>query len=320
MKKLVLTLLLLFCSVILLFGCNKKKDGSTGSALAIVNGQTITRADFIRQLHKSRAGNQEPLPSDPVTWLQLKVAFLDQMVERLLLEQEGVRRQITVMEEEVEAAFDQMRSDWPEGSFDGALKDRQLNEKMLKEALSDNLLTEMMAQKVVLPSIEITEEDIQSYYRRNPKEFSRPEQVHGLQILLKTEAQAAEILTRLVMDGSFSDLARAHSISPEANTGGDLGYFGKGVMPKVVEDACFALDVNQTSDIIKSQYGYHIFRVKDRRPAAVIPLNTARKEIVGKLKNEMLDGAWRTFTTKLKVSAQMDINEELLASVSREEI
>jgi parvulin-like peptidyl-prolyl isomerase len=91
-------------------------------------------------------------------------------------------------------------------------------------------------------------------------------------------------------------------------------------MPKVVEDACFALDVKQTSDIIKSEYGYHLFRVEDRRPAAVIPLNTARVEITAELKREKLDSAWQSFIAKLKTSAQIDINEEKLASIKRDEI
>lgn len=320
MKKLIIFVILLIMPLAFLFGCDSKKSKSGGSALAVINGQSIDRESFVRLLHQSRAGNTETLPTDPVTWLQLKVAFLDQMIERILIEQEGVRRQIVVVDAEVESALDQMRADWPKGSFDAALADRQLNETILKDALRHNLLTELMAQKVVLPSIEITEEDVRSYYRRSPKEFSRPEQVRCRQILVKTEAQAAEVLTQIVTGASFSDMARAHSIAPEANTGGDLGYFGRGVMPKVVEDACFALDVHQTSDIIKSQYGYHIFRVETRRSAAVIPLNTARTEITRKLKNEKLDNSWQTFIAKLKVSAQIEINEEMLAFIGRDEI
>jgi len=242
------------------------------------------------------------------------------MVERILIEQEGVRRQIVVVDADVDGALNQMKADWPKGEFGTALADRQLNEAILKDALRHNLLTELMAQKVVLTTIEISEEDVHSYYRRNPKEFSRPKQVRCRQILVKTEALAAEILTQILTGVNFSDLARTHSIAPEANAGGDLGYFGKGIMPKVVQDACFALEVGQASDIIKSQYGYHIFRVQANRPAAVIPFNTARTEIIRKLKNEKLDSAWQTFVAKLKASGQIEINEQILALIAQDEI
>ncbi len=314
---------LILCLLLIVFifpACSSKGKKRQSGALATVNGQTITKDDFTRELHASRLGNTEPLPSDPVTWLQLKVAFLDQMVERLLIEQEAARRQIAIVDADVESALDQMKADWPQGSFDDALAERQLSEESLKKAIYQNLLAEQLSKKVVLPGIEVSEEEIHSHYRRNPEQFSRPEQVRARQILVKTEAVAAEILTRILTGENFTAMARQHSIAPEAEKGGDLGYFGRGHMPKVVEDACFALDKRQTSDIIKSQYGYHLFRVEDRRPAAVIPLNTARVQITSELRNEKLDSAWRSFIAKLKTSAQFEINEEQLASIKRDEI
>jgi parvulin-like peptidyl-prolyl isomerase len=286
----------------------------------MINGQPITRSLFSSELHARREGNTESLPSDAMTWLQLKAAFLDQMVNRLLLEQEAVRRQVTVVDADVDSALEMIKADWPQGSFESVLADRQISIERFRQEIRHNLLTEMMAKKVVSPNIEITEQDIQSFYRQNPELFSHPEQVRARQILIRTEAEAAEILTRILTGTSFIDMARAHSIAPEAQKGGDLGYFGRGQMPRVVEDACFALDVRQTSDIIKSDYGYHLFFIENRRAAAVTPLNNARAEIVGKLREEKLDAAWPAFIASLKASAQIEINEPMLASIKQDEI
>lgn len=301
-------------------GCSKTSPDKDVNSLAWVNGQIIPRADFVRTFHDARAGNTQALPEDPVTWLQVKVAFLDQMIQRLLIEQEAARRGLTMVEQDVDETLSRMKMDWPKGSFDSVLAEKQMDEAQLKEAIRHDLLTGVLAKEVVLPTIENSEDEILSYYRTHPDEFSRPEQVRARQILVATEAEAAEILTRLLSGENMPDLSRKFSIAPEAEKGGDLGYFGRSQMPKVVEHACFALDVHQVSDIIKSEYGYHIFRVEDKRPAVVIHINTAREEISKKLRDEKLDQAWKEFLNNLKKTAQIEMNEALLASINQDEI
>lgn len=306
--------------MLVITGCKSDQASPKSDVLANINGQKITRGDFVTELHAGRRGNTEPLPSDQVTWLQVKAVFLDQLVQRILIEQEASRRQIVVVEQDVQNVLDQMRADWPEGKFDEAIANKQITEESLKKTITHNLLTDMLSKKVVLPEIEVGENDVRAYYRSNPGEFARPEQVRARQILIRTEAEAAEILTRILTGSDFSEAAKEHSIAPEAGKGGDLGYFGRNQMPKIVEDACFALDSRQTSDIIKSEYGYHLFRVESKRPATVIPMNNARPEIIKKLRGEKLDEAWVSFLEKLKSSAGIEIDEQMLASIKREEI
>ena len=320
MSRTTIAVLVLLCLVLTACGCNKvvKPDGS--DELTTVNGQAIARSDYIAALHDSRVGNTEALPQDPVTWLQLKVTFLDQLIESQLLVQEAARHSIVVLDEDVQEALNKIKADWPADKFAGELKNRQMSEESLRKGLRNKLLTDTLVEKVVAPAIEVREDEVQAYYRSNPDEFARPEQVRARQILVRSEAEAAEILTRILTGGSFMQMAIDHSIAPEAREGGDLGYFSKGQMPKVVEQACFALDVMQTSDIIKSPYGYHIFRVEDKRPATVISLNTARPEITRKLRDEKLDTAWREFIGNLKESADIQINETMLTGIRQDEI
>lgn len=316
MFRLVLTAVLLTA----LTTCTKTGRSTQGDFLARVNNQEIQREAYVLDLHEARTGSTEPLPADPVTWLQVKVAFLDQMVERLLIEQEAARRQIAVVDQDVDSALAAMREDWPDGAFPEALAQRQITLESLRRAIRHDLLTDMVAKKVVLPGIEVPEVEVQSHYRSNATQFTRPEQVRARQILVRTEAEAAELLTRILTGASFIDLARKHSTAPEAAKGGDLGYFGRDQMPSVVENACFALDVHQVSDIIKSQYGYHLFYVEDHRPAAVIPLNAARGQIVRELRDSKFDRAWQDFLARLKSAANIEINEAQLASIGQDEL
>lgn len=310
----------MFAILLVAVGCKNDNAAQKSNAIANINGNKITRDNFVVELHNSRRGNTESLPTDPVTWLQIKVVFLDQFVERVLIEQEASRRQIAVVEQDLQNVLDQMRADWPEGKFDAALAGQQITEDSLRKEITLNLLTDMLSKKVVLPDINVSENDVRSYYRSNSKEFARPEQVRAKQILIRTEAEAAEILTRILTGSDFAEAAKEHSIAPEAGKGGDLGYFGRNQMPKIVEDVCFALERRQTSDIIKSEYGYHLFRLEDRRPATVVPLNNARPEIIRKLRGEKLDAAWAAFLDKLKSSANIVIDEQMLASIKRDEI
>jgi peptidyl-prolyl cis-trans isomerase C len=318
LKRTVLILAMLI-GLFALSAC-QKGGSTTQGALALVNGQEIARSQFVSSLHESRAGNTEPLPSDPVGWLQVKVAFLDQLVERKLVVQEAARRGTAVSDEQVDEAIIKMQSDWPEGSFESALSERRLSTEALSKAVRFDLLTAQLARDVVLPTIEVTPEQVRSYYRTNADQFSRPEQVRARQILVATEAQAAELLTQLLTGSNFTDLATSHSIAPEARTGGDLGWFGKGQMPEEVEAACFALEPPQISDIIHSRYGYHIFRVEARRPAAVVPLGQVQNQITAAIKQQRLDRAWREFLDSLKTAADIRIDEAQLASIRQEEI
>ena len=137
---------------------------------------------------------------------------------------------------------------------------------------------------------------VQDYFKSHEAEFSSPEQVKASHILIRSTGDAAEdakakakaeaILKRLGKE-DFSKVAAQTSDDPGSKTkGGDLGYFGHGQMVKEFEDVAFQLPVGKVSPLIKTQYGYHIIRVTDKKPASVANFETAKKTIATKMIQE----------------------------------
>jgi len=90
-------------------------------------------------------------------------------------------------------------------------------------------------------------------------------EVRASHILVKSEQEARDLKTRIEGGEDFASVAKTHSTCPSGQSGGDLGYFGKGMMVKEFEDAAFASDVNQVSEPVKTQFGYHLIKVTEQR-------------------------------------------------------
>jgi peptidyl-prolyl cis-trans isomerase D len=143
--------------------------------------------------------------------------------------------------------------------------------------------------------INVSAQDIQRYYEDNKQQYSTPEQVRASHILLKTEGkddaavrkQAEELLAKIKGGADFAALATKFSQDEgSAAKGGDLDLFGRGAMVKEFDDVAFSLKPGETSDLVKTQFGYHIIRVTEKQPAHTRSLEETRAQIEDTLKSE----------------------------------
>jgi peptidyl-prolyl cis-trans isomerase D len=144
--------------------------------------------------------------------------------------------------------------------------------------------------KVVVPNA-----DVERAYNNNIEQYTTPEQVRASHILLKTEgkddaavkAKAEQILKQARAGADFAELAKKNSEDEaSAKNGGDLDYFARGRMVPEFDQAAFSLQPGQISDLLKSQYGYHIIKVVDRKAATTRSLAEVRQQIVDQLSYE----------------------------------
>src|SRR5262249_48106276 len=147
-----------------------------------------------------------------------------------------------------------------------------------------------MRAKVSVPSA-----DIERTYNNNIEQYSTPEQVRASHILLKTEgkddaavkAKAEQLLKEVKGGADFAELAKKNSEDESsAKNGGDLDYFGRGRMVPEFDQAAFAMQPGQISDLVKTQYGYHIIKVVDKKAATTRPLAEVRQQIADQLAYE----------------------------------
>jgi peptidyl-prolyl cis-trans isomerase D len=135
--------------------------------------------------------------------------------------------------------------------------------------------------------------EIEQYYNQNIEQYSTPEQVHALHILFKTEGkdeaavrkQAEDVLKQAKAGADFGELARKYSEDDVSKAkGGDLNFFARGQMVPEFDQVAFSLPVGQISDLVKSQFGFHIIKVLEKKPATTQPLATAKDAIAETLK------------------------------------
>src|SRR5205823_5045890 len=172
--------------------------------------------------------------------------------------------------------------------FEAHQADFKIPEKRkIRYALID---IEAMRAKVVVPPA-----DVEKAYNNNIEQYTTPEQVRASHILLKTEgkddaavkAKAEEILKQAKAGADFAELAKKNSEDEaSAKNGGDLDYFGRGRMVPEFDQAVFAMQPGQISDLVKTQYGYHIINLVDKKTATTRPLAEVRQQLTDQLSYE----------------------------------
>jgi peptidyl-prolyl cis-trans isomerase C len=132
----------------------------------------------------------------------------------------------------------------------------------------------------------------------------KPEQeVHARHILVKTEDEAKDLVKQIKAGADFKELAQKSSDGGSAHSGGDLGYFARGQMVKTFEDAAFALEPGQISDPIKSEFGWHVIKVEDKRTKAAPAFEEVKDQITASLTQAQL----KDTVQKLRSSATVEI-------------
>jgi peptidyl-prolyl cis-trans isomerase D len=188
-------------------------------------------------------------------------------------------------------------------------------------------------------TVKVPSRQVEQYYNDNIDMYTTPEQVRASHILFKTDgkddaavkAKAEEVLKEARAGADFAELAKKYSQDEEtAKNGGDLDYFARGRMVPEFDQVVFAMQPGQISDLVKTQYGYHIIKLIDKKPAQVKPLSEVRQQIVDQLTWERAQATADELADKLskeiaspsdldKVARQNGLKVEESGFVTRDE-
>lgn len=167
-------------------------------------------------------------------------------------------------------------------------------------------------QAKVADTIQVSDAQIQDYYNSHQDEYRKPERVHARHILLSTankpkdeipkiQAQAEALDKQLKGGADFAELAKKNSQDPgSAQKGGDLGWVSRGQMVKNFEDAVFTLKPNEISNVVNTEYGFHIIQVLEKQPAHLEPLDEVKPAIIATLKNQNVFDHMQELTDKAR--------------------
>lgn len=266
--------------VVCLFGvftsCDSEPVVKEVLPLIRINDQEITKAVFLVEFERSLQKDQ---PLSAIEREELQRSFLVQLIDRELIHGEARRLNITLTEADVEAALQNYRQEYPGAGFEEMLQERGLTLESWREALKESLIMEKLLDQAVYASVSVTDDEVIEYYAANRDQFDRPAQVRARQIVVANEAEGKKVLGLLRQGQPFAEVAAQYSLSPDAQEGGDLGFFARGEMPPEFDEIVFDLPTNLLSDLVKSEYGYHIFIVEEKRKAARLSRQEATAEI-----------------------------------------
>lgn len=294
-------------------GASSRNADPATRTVALVQGEPITGEAVRRELAQSFEGAATLEGSPEVA----RKRILDDLVDRTLLLQEARARSIVVGEDQVERSFLRVRSEYPGSHFDDLLAKERLSQSELRARLKEQLTIEKLFHDEVFPQIRVTDAEVERYYTDHVAEFQAPETVRVSQIVVATRDEANQLRERLRREPqSFADLARRQSIAPEGQNGGDLGYIARGAGFPEVFDLCFQLPKNVISDVTPSPYGFHLFKVTDKKPAQRQTLEQVRGQIVERLSREKRAKAQIEYLQTLRKRATIEIDEKALATVN----
>lgn len=303
------------------FGCsensNTHKSIRDKDVVAIVNGEKLPIVRFKdalnEEMEKYRIEDQEELK--PEESLRLKTKALNQLVLTTLFRQEAKKNGISINQEEFENVMGQIKSGYEDDSFQRTLQSNDIEQKKWEQNLENNLLAKNLIDRVVNSKVTVSEEKIREYFDAHPEEFQKQEQIKALHIMVETEEEARKILKKLNSGkNDFASLAREYSKGPEGERGGDMGYFEAGQMPEEF-DSIFKLKKNKVSDVIHTPFGFHIFRIEDKKPERMMSFEESESLIREKLLEKRQNEAFREWLENIKEQAKIEVNHEIIAQI-----
>jgi foldase protein PrsA len=255
-NKLVMIFAMIFLGLLLIFATAFTKTETAAS----VNGEKITKEELDAQLTEMYGAD-----------------ILDSLITNKVIEMEASKEKVKVTGNEIDEELTKLQESYGgEEAFASALEQNQVSMDKIREDIEIYLL----AEKMIGSSIEVTEDEMKTYFEENKDSFDQKEQVKASHILVEDEDTAKKVKEELDNGKDFAELAKEYSTdASNADNGGDLGYFGKGEMAEEFENAAFEMEVNAISEPVKTEFGYHIIKLVDKKAAKAAEFDNHKEEI-----------------------------------------
>lgn len=269
--------------------CAKKGEQAAGTnqagnsvVIAVVNGQNITAGDY-----QEEAAALSPYAMQALQDPKNKEKFLENLEDRQLI---------------VQKAEDM-----------GLDKDPDMVAKLNR--LKATLLLGEFVKKQVLDKVNVTDQDVKAYFDQHKADLGEVRISH---ILVATQPEAVDILKKLQAGESFAALAKKYSLDDKTKAnGGDLGWvkweqFGS----PSLKDAAFKLNPGQVSGIVQSQFGYHIMKVTDKKPALDSDFATIKDTLKEQVAEKKKEDLFESYVKDMRSKAKITVNAQNLAAVN----
>jgi len=315
-RSLSLTLALILVLALSLGGCQKKDSSGAvvpENAVAVVNGEVMDLETFNKAFAMVERSYNE-LYGDTIWTQEIQGQTVRDMIRERILEAMVIEKLIIghvsstdykLSEEEVEEAYTAfMETAAEDADLTAFYEANGIDEAYIKSQIESKLYTEEF-ERLVYTEVEGDTANLENLYDTYPL------QVDASHILVAEAALADEIKGKIAAGEDFAELAKQYSVDTgSAQTGGALGLFGRGTMVEEFEKAAFALKAGEVSEVIQSQFGYHIIKVHDVQTLNTMKANGASEQEIEIQKSALLSNiaqdAYLAKIDALKAEATVD--------------
>jgi peptidyl-prolyl cis-trans isomerase C len=291
--------------------------------VARVNGKAILGRDLEQRIQAELAPIGNP------KWDNLREEYQQELIGKSLgaligselVYQKAQAGGIKVSEPEIQAEFAKLAKNFGgDAEMNVALANRGLDRVGLTRELQKSLTVTKFIQETIAKKITITPAELSQYYEQHKEEFQHPDLVRTSHILILVKAgatqeqetmakqRAEELLARVKKGEDFAKLAKENSMDPaSASQGGDVGLVPKGQLTPEYEEVAFSLPPGGISNVVRSQFGFHIIKVTDKKKEGLATLDESRAELTEFLKRQKTDQELSKLVTELRTQAKINV-------------
>lgn len=283
-----------------------------------VDGKDITHGEIMKsvQMYMQRYASQVPPQQLASMQKQLYGTTKESLIAQILLDEAAEKSGLVVSDDELAQEIEKTRANIPEGeNLEDLLSQSGIDFDEWKENLRKRILVGKLAEEKTANTEETTLAEIAEFYKSNQSEFEVPETVSASHILLgftkddtdETKAakkqQLLDIKKQIDNGASFEEMAKKYSTCPSSKNGGSLGTFPRGQMVPEFEEAAFSLKPGEISDVVETQFGYHLIKVTDHQEAKTRSLKEVQENLKAYLDNQKKQKALADYVETLRDKA-----------------
>jgi peptidyl-prolyl cis-trans isomerase C len=297
-------------------------DALFPAVVARVNGKAILGRDLEQRIQGELSSIGSP------AWKNLREDYrqeltnqhLGSLIANELIYQKAAAVGIKAADAEVQAEFTKLAKTYAsDAEMNIALANRGMDRVALNKDLARGLVVSKFIEEEINKKIVVSPADAQQYYSTHTEEFRHPDLVRTSHILIvvpegatadqdKMARQRAEaLLARAKKGEDFAKLAKENSMDASASQGGDIGLAPKGQLAPEYEQAAFSLPVGGISGFVRTQFGYHIIKVTEKKPAGISTLDEVRSQLIDFLKNQKAEAELQKYVNDLRTKAKIEI-------------
>lgn len=293
------------------------------NVVAVVNGEEITAFEFndkVNKMIENFNAQGRPIPEEQME--TFKKQLLDGMVSQMALLDKcdllGIEADPNMVAQQYEGFKGQFPT--PE-DYQTALTAYGVTEEELKTEIEVTIrIQALISSEVASKVADVTEEEALEFYNNNPAEFKQQERVRASHILLKVEQDASDadkaaalqkaedVLVKAKAGEDFASLAVEFSEGPSGPRGGDLNYFVRGQMVPQFDAAVFSMEIGDVSEIVETQFGYHIIKLTDKVPEGKVDFEEYKTQIQQGMKQQKTQVAVEAYIQQVMEEAEVTIS------------